>query len=68
MLKQQSQTIKSSPNLLKSKPTLSRNQNIIYKRKNLVDKVEEFGLKFEQDIYLCVRDKKTGKVFEYTTN
>lgn len=53
----------------KDKMTSSdRNPNFYYKRRSVIKKVLELGKQFDQDIFICVLDKKNNKVMQYSSD
>jgi hypothetical protein len=45
-----------------------RNPSFYYKRRSLIKKVLELGKQFDQDIFICVLDKKNNKMMQYSSD
>lgn len=45
-----------------------RNPSFYYKRRSVIKKVLELGKQFDQDIFICVLDKKNNKVMQFSSD
>ena len=45
-----------------------RNPGFYYKRRSVIKKVLELGKQFDQDIFICVLDKKNNKVMQFSSD
>lgn len=45
-----------------------KNHNFYYKRRSVIKKVLELGKQFDQNIFICVLDKKSNKVMQYSSD
>lgn len=45
-----------------------RNPSFYYKRRTVIRKVLELGKQYDQDIFICVLDKKNNKVMQFSSD
>ena len=58
----------ASTDLKKEKQASQASFALEDKRSALIKEVQELVAKYDQDIYICLHDRKSGKLFEYTSN
>jgi len=58
----------ASTDLKKEKQAAQASFDLEEKRAALIKEVQELVAKYDQDIYICLHDRKSNKVFEYTSN
>jgi len=58
----------ASTDLKKEKQASQASFALEDKRNQLMKEVQELVAKYDQDIYICLRDRKSNKVFEYASN
>ena len=52
----------------KSSTSSERNPSFYYKRRSLIKKVLELGKQYDQDIFICVMDKKNNKITQFSSD
>ena len=51
-----------------SSTSSERNPSFYYKRRSLIKKVLELGKQYDQDIFICVMDKKNNKITQFSSD